>query len=153
MPASELRLPRTSRATPTHTSLATRRVPVAIYVVALLLLPAMVVTGSKLAGWWSTTGNRAGSLTAAGPATTRPGAAGEGGRVSPLVDPADVRGSMTVRQVAEAFAPVTAAEILAAFGAPAGTSEDVQLKSLVEGGSAMELPAFRTWLQARRADR
>jgi hypothetical protein len=120
---------------------------VVAYVVLLILLPVLGVTGSMAAGWWSTTGRAA----AAAPGASRADEpAGSPSAVTPA-DPANVKGSMTVQQVADAFPPVTAAEIVAAFGAPADTPSSAQLKSLVESGSGMEIPAFRTWLDRRRA--
>jgi hypothetical protein len=147
-PRTELRLPRNRRPVPTRTRLTTRRLPVVAYAVLLILLPVLGVTGSMAAGWWSTTGRAA---TAASGATW----AGEPGAGSTVAakpaDVGDVKGATTVRQVADAFPPVTAAEIVAAFGAPAGTPPSAQLKTLVESGNGMEIPAFRIWLEKHRA--
>jgi len=139
MPARELSLPRNRRPVPTSTRLTTWRLPVVAYVTLLVLLPVLVVGGAMATGWWSTAGH--GGVAPAG------AGAGAGAPVVPA-DPADVKGSMTVRQVADAFAPITTAEILAAFGAPATTPDTAQLKTLVTGGGGgTDIPAFRVWLE------
>lgn len=153
MSASEVYLPRNRRAVPTSTRLNTRRVPLAGYVAALLLLPALVIAGSMAVGWWSTTGRTLPAASGTGTAGSPARGAGDGagqGAATPAT-PADVRGSTTVEQVVAAFPPVSAAEVLAAFGAPPDTPSSTQLKTLVEAGSGVELPAFRTWLEQRPA--
>jgi hypothetical protein len=103
----------------------TRRVPVTMYVVTLLVVPALVVVGFMSAGLWATTGNT--TLT-----TTRTGtSSGENstGGAAPA-PPADVKGSMTVQQVVDAFPPMTAAQGPGRVRRPAGhasldTVEDV----------------------------
>jgi len=151
MPARELSLPRNRRPVPTGTRLATWRLPVVAYVALLVLLPALVVGGAVATGWWSTAGHGGVAPTGAGPGSGTGSGSGTGnGAGAPAVpaDPADVKGSMTVRQVADAFAPITTAEILAAFGAPATTPDTAQLKTLVtEGGVGTDIPAFRAWLE------
>jgi hypothetical protein len=142
-PARELTIPAGRRPVPTQTRLRTRRVPVAMYVAALLLLPALVVVGFMSAGVWATTGT---SVTAQ--ADTGSGDAGD---VATPAAPADVKGSMTVQQVADAFPPVTAAQILAQFNAPWNTPTSTQLKELVEGSDGMDIPAVRTWLEQQAA--
>jgi hypothetical protein len=143
MPAKpELVLPRGARPVPTHTRLHTRRVPVAAYIAALLLIPGLVVGGFIGAGWWTTTGRTA--TAQAG------GQQGEGGTgVAAPAAAADVKGSMTVQQVVDAFAPVTAAQVFAQFGAPLDTSTSTPLKTLVEAGNGTDIPALRTWLQGQ----
>ena len=124
----------------------TRRVPVAMYVVALLLFPALVVVGFMSAGLWATTGST--TLT-----TTQTGtSSGENstGAAAPA-SPVDVKGSMTVQQVVDAFPPMTTAQVLAEFGAPLDTPPSTQLKTLAESGSGMDIPALRTWLQEETA--
>lgn len=145
-PRTELRLPRNRRPVPTRTRLATRRLPVVAYAVLLVLLPALAVTGAMAAGWWGTTGRApspAATLSAGQPAGT--------GAAAAPADVADVKGSTTVQQVADAFPPVTVAEIVTAFGAPTDTPPSAQLKTLVEAGDGMEIPDFRSWLTERRA--
>ena len=151
MPARDMSLPRNRRPVPTSTRLTTRRLPVAGYVALLVLIPVLVVGGAMAGGWWSTAGHGgvalsgAGSGSGAGPGS---GAGGGAGTQAAPADPADVKGSMTVRQVADAFAPITTTQILAAFAAPQTTPDTAQLKTLVnEGGAGMDLPAFRTWLE------
>jgi hypothetical protein len=143
---AELRLPRSRRPVATRTSLRTRPVPVLLYLAVLILLPALVVTGSMAAGWWSTAGHAGGAFSAS--ELGREGAGG-GQPPAPPARPDDVKGSMTVHQVVAAFPPVTAAEVLAAFGAPSGTPDTAPLRTLVESGNGTDIPAFRTWLRQR----
>ena len=139
-PAPDLALPRGRRPIPTGTRLRTRSVPVAAYVAALLVLPSLVVAGSMGAGWWATTGTTVSAV--AGGASGD----GEGDVPAQAVAPADVKGSMTVQQVVDAFPAISAAQILAEFGAAPSTSGSTQLKTLVEAGDGMDIPALRTWL-------
>ena len=147
MPTEQILLPRHSRAVPTHTRLVTRRVPIALYVTVLLLLPALVVTGAVTAGWWSTAGHAGVSLTGGGPGTGT--GSGEAAAPAAPLRTSDVRGSMTVRQVVDAFPGLRTGEILAAFGVPADTPDSTALKTLVQDGNGLEIPAFRTWLEQR----
>jgi hypothetical protein len=124
-------------------------VPLAAYVAALILLPALIVVGSMATGWWSTTGR---SLAAAsgGGSASRSGSPDSAALPVAPAAPADVKGSTTVAQVVAAFPAVSVADVLTAFGAPADTPASTQLKTLVETGGVMELPAFRTWLEQRQ---
>ncbi len=140
----ELTIPRGSHPVPTLTRLHTRRVPVVLYVAVLLLVPGLVVAGFMGAGVWATTGKAAIAQAAAhkdqgGTSTVIP------------ADPADVKGSMTVQQVLDAFPSITGAQILAEFGAPLDTPISTRLKELVEGGSGTDLPAIRLWLEKQTA--
>lgn len=143
-PASELTIPVGRHPVPTQTRLRTRRVPAGIYVAALLLLPALVVVGFMSAGLWATTGT---SVTA----SAGTGSGDGGDDAAAPAAPADVKGSMTVQQVADAFPPITAAQILAQFNAPPNTPTSTQLKELVEGSDGMDIPAVRTWLEKHAA--
>jgi hypothetical protein len=140
-PSPGLRLPTHRNPVPPHTRLLTRRLPVVVYVLVLLLLPASLVGASMATGWWRTTGTSLVRASDASPGT-------EASPAAPA-DPADVRGSMTIQEIVEAFPAVSAAEILKEFGAPAGTATSTQLKTLVEDGGGVDVPAFRTWLQQR----
>ena len=142
-PVPELAIPRGRRAVPTQTRLHTRRIPVAMYVAALLLLPTLMVAGFMSAGLWA---NAETSTTQAG---TNSGESGAGAEAPAA--PADVKGSMTVQQVADAFPPITAAQILGKLGAPLNTPTSSQLKTLVEKGNSIDIPALRTWLQEQAA--
>jgi len=144
-PAEELTIPAGRHPVPTRTRLHTRRIPVKMYVAALLLLPALVVAGFMSAGLWATTGKTVTSATAQ--AGTGSGE-GEGSAVAPAA-PADVKGSMTLQQVLDAFPSVTAAQLLAQFNAPPSTPSSTQLKDLVESSDGMDIPALRTWLQTQ----
>ena len=125
---------------PTHTRLRTRRVPVVMYVLALLVIPSLVVVGFMSAGLWATTGT---SITA----TAGTPSVNGGTSTAVAADPADLKGSMTVQQVVAAFPPITAAQVLAQFGAPLETPTSTQMKDLVESGNGMDIPAVRIWLQ------
>ena len=142
-PVPELAIPRGRRAVPTQTRLHTSRIPVAMYVAALLLLPTLMVAGFMSAGLWA---NAETSTTQAG---TNSGESGAGAEAPAA--PADVKGSMTVQQVADAFPPITAAQILGKLGAPLNTPTSSQLKTLVEKGNSIDIPALRTWLQEQAA--
>jgi hypothetical protein len=139
-PAQELTIPAGRHPVPTQTRLHTLRIPVAMYVAALLLLPALVVVGFMSAGLWATTGTSTSAQSGTGSAEV-------GGNAVAPAAPADVKGSMTVKQVADAFPAITAAQVLAQFGAPPNTPTSTQLKELVEGGNGMDIPALRTWLE------
>ena len=143
-PAHELVIPRGSHPVPTHTRLHTRRVPVVMYVAALLLVPGLVVAGFMSAGLWATTGKVATAQAAT------PTEEGGTGAVIPA-DPADVKGSMTVQEVLDAFPSVTAAQVLTEFAAPLNTPTTTQLKELVESSGGMDLPAIRIWLEKQTA--
>ena len=139
-PLQELTIPAGRHPVPTQTRLRTRRIPVAMYVIALLVIPGLVVVGFMSAGLWATTGT---SITATAGSGT-----GEGGADAPApAAPADVKGSMTVKEVADAFPPLTAAQILTQFNAPPNTPTSTQLKELVEDSDGMDIPALRTWLE------
>lgn len=143
-PAQELTIPRGRHPVPTHTRLRTRRVPVLMYVAALLLIPGLVVVGFMSAGLWATTGK---------PAMAQAGTPlAEGGTSAAVpADPADVKGSMTVQQVVDAFPPLTTAQVLAKLGAALDTPGSTQLKTLVESNKGMDMSDVRDWLKERAA--
>jgi hypothetical protein len=147
-PATELTIPRARRAVPTQTRLHTRRIPVAMYVAALLLLPTLMVAGFMSAGLWANAETSATTPTGT-QAGTPSGESGTGAEAP--AEPADVKGSMTVRQVVDAFPPITASQILAKLGAPLNTPTSAQLKTLVEKGNSIDIPTLRTWLQEQGA--
>lgn len=145
--AQELVIPRGRRPVPTHTNLHTRRIPVAAYVAGLLLLPTLIVGCFMSAGLWasaekSTTAQAAQGGTASGESSAN---------VEGPATAADVKGSMTVKQVVDAFPPITAAQILAKLGAPLDTPISTQLKTLVEKGNSIDVPTLRTWLEEQGA--
>ena len=144
----ELAIPRGRRPAPTQTRLHTRRIPVAMYVAALLLLPTLIVGGFMSAGLWANAETTA-TTQAGAQASTPSGENGES-QAAPAA-PADVKGSMTVQQLVDAFPPITAAQILAKLGAPLNTPTSAQLKTLVEKGNGIDIPTLRTWLQERGA--
>lgn len=130
----QLRLPPGRRPVPTRTRLATRRLPVTLYALAGILVLAGIITGSMAMGWWSTSCGGVNEVAVA----TR------------TLTPDEVKGSMTVQQVADGFPALAADDVLAAFGAPAGTPTSTQLKTLAQDG-AMDVSEFRTWLAQRPA--
>ena len=145
-PSPELAVPRGRSPVPTHTRMHTRRVPVAMYVVTLLVVPAIVVVGFMSAGLWATTGSTTLTTTQTGTSSGK----NITGAAAPA-SPQDVKGSMTVQQVVDAFPKVTAAQILAEFDAPLDTPSSTQLKTLAESGSGVDIPALRSWLQEETA--
>jgi hypothetical protein len=114
-----------------------------MYVAALLLVPTLMVVGFMSAGLWAKAEPSA--TTQAVQAGTPSGESDAGAAVP--ASPADVKGSMTVQQVVDAFSPITAAQILGKLGAPLDTPTSTQLKTLVEKGNSVDIPALRTWLQ------
>jgi hypothetical protein len=144
----ELAVPRGRRPVPTQTRLRTRRIPVTMYVAALLLLPTLMVAGFMSAGLWANAETTA--TTQTGTQAGTPSGESGTGAAAPAT-PADVKGSMTVQQVVEAFPPITAAQILGKLGAPLNTPTSTQLKTLVEKGNSIDIPTLRTWLQEQRA--
>src|SRR5450631_3781742 len=146
-PVPELAIPRGRRPVPTQTRLHTRRIPVAMYVATLLLLPTLMVAGFRSAGLWANAETSATAQTGA-QAGTPSGESGAGAEAPAA--PADV-GSMTVQQVVDAFPPITAAQILGKLGAPLNTLSSTQLKTLVEKGNSIDIPTLRTWLQEQGA--
>lgn len=140
----DLTIPRGRHPVPTQTSLRTRRVPVVMYVLALLIIPSLVVFGFMSAGFWATTGT---SITAQSDTASKEGGTGP----AAPADPADVKGSMTIQQVVDAFPTITAAEVLTQFSAPLDTPTSTQLKDLVESSGGTDLPAVRVWLAVRAA--
>jgi hypothetical protein len=119
----------------------TRTLPIAAYVVALLLLPASVVAEFMSTGWWATIGTTA---IAQGVGSQVDGGASGAAPAAPVAA-ADVKGSMTVQHVVDAF-PVTAAQVFTRFGVAPSLPISTQLKTLVEGDNGVDIPALRTWL-------
>jgi len=144
----ELTIPRGRRAVPTQTRLHTRRIPVAMYVASLLLLPTLMVAGFMSAGLWA---NAETSATAQSGAQAGTGSGDSGAGAKAPAAPADVKGSMTIQQVVDAFPTITAAQILGKLGAPLNTPTSTQLKTLVEKGNSIDIPTLRTWLQDQGA--
>ena len=154
--APELSIPRGRRPVPTQTTLRTRRIPVAMYIAALLLLPILIVGGFMSAGLWANAEKSTTAQVAQGTEGTQGTKAGttsgEGGaNIEAPATAADVKGSMTVQQVVDAFPTITAAQILAKLGAPLDTPASTQLKTLVEKGNSVDVPTLRTWLEEKGA--
>jgi hypothetical protein len=148
----ELTIPRGRRPVPTQTRLHTRRIPVAMYVAALLLLPTLMVAGFMSAGLWANAETSATTPLGTQSGTRAGSPSGEGGAgAGAPAAPADVKGSMTIQQVVDAFPPITAAQILGKLGAPLNTPTSTQLKTLVEKGNSIDIPTLRTWLQDQDA--
>ncbi len=148
MTASKLRLPPHRDPVPTRTRLSTRRLPVLVYVAALILFPALVIGAAMAQGWWTTTGRTA-SASAAGTGGSSGSAMPEASKdtTSLPASTADVKGWMTVRQVTDAFPEVTVPLLLDRLGAPADTAPSSALKDLLEP-AGMDVPALRSWLDA-----
>jgi hypothetical protein len=177
--AAMLRLPAHRRVVPTRTRMRTGRVPLPAYVAALLVLPVALLIGANAAGWLVNSGRfvpssalGAEALGVAGQ-DFGGGSGGDGGRseekesgAEGAVEPGsrgaatlsvapgslpvdDVRGSMTMQQVLDAFPQVTAAELCTLFGAPADTPPSTQLKNLAQAGNGYEVSELREWLKTR----
>jgi hypothetical protein len=145
---TELAIPRGRRPVPTKTRLRNRRIPVAMYVAALLLLPTLMAAGFMSAGLWANAETSA--TTQTGTQAGTPSGESAAGAAAPAA-PADVKGSMTVQHVVDAFPPITATQILGRLGAPLNTPTSTQLKTLVENGNSIDIPTLRTWLQEQGA--
>jgi hypothetical protein len=128
-----LRLPAGRRPVPTRTRLATRRLPVLAYALVGLLLLGGSVGGAMALGWWQ----------------ADCGGVNEAAVATGTLTPDGVKGSMTVRQVADGVPALTPADVLRFFGAPADTPASTQLKTLVQNGSTVDVSDFRTWLAER----
>ncbi len=155
---STLRLPARSRAVPTSSRLATRRVPIVVIPLLAVLLGGGVVVAAQATGHWATTGrdavSTAGGDGAAGSAAsdgTGPGSGtGTGGDTSALpASPDDVKGWMTLQQVLDAgFPGVTEAGLRARFDIPATIGLATPLKDLDGAISGFDVATLRTWLSA-----
>jgi len=151
-PSIELTIPPGRRPVPTQTRLHTRRIPVAMYVAALLLLPTLMVAGFMSAGLWANAETTATTQSGTQSGTRAGSPSGEGGAGAEApAAPADVKGSMTIQQVVDAFPSITAVQILGKLGAPLNTPTSTQLKTLVEKGNSIDIPTLRTWLQDQGA--
>jgi hypothetical protein len=128
-----LRLPASRRPVPTRTRIRTLRIPLTAYVAFLLILPIAVIATARATGWWATTGRTVPATALGAPdfgedsrpgdgagkgADGQAGEAGQGGagqsagagngdsggsRPENIVSAQDVRGSMTVQEVIDAF--------------------------------------------------
>jgi hypothetical protein len=107
-----------------------------------------MVAGFMSVGLWANAETSA--TTQTGTQAGTPSGESSAGAAAPAA-PADVRGSMTVQQVVDAFPPITAAQIIGKLGAPLNTPSSTQLKTLVEKGNSIDIPTLRTWLQEELA--
>ena len=134
---------------PTRPRSRSVRVPAWVFAITAIALAATVVLTANAAGWWATSGRAA--LTASGAATVDGESAGDGSGKAPLTtsDPGDVKGWMTVVEVAAAF-HIDPTELYAEFGIASDTPTTTALKDL-EGqpGAEFEIQALRDWLTAR----
>lgn len=134
-----LRLPRTSRAIPTRTRTATRRVPTVLPLVLALLLAAGAVVGAQATGFWSTSGRQ---VSATGTSTAE-----EKDTSTAPTAIEDVKGWMTLDQVVRGgFPGVTEASLRARFEIPADVPLSTALKDLAESVPGFEVTALREWL-------
>lgn len=146
-----LRLPSRSRAVPTTTRMATRRVPALAVPAIALLLGGGVVVAAQASGHWATTGRDALTSTSAQPAG---GGGGLGSGTGASSDagatprtPADVKGWMTLQQVLDAgFPGVTEATLRSRFSIPSTTGLDTALKDLDGSLPGFDVATLRTWL-------
>lgn len=69
-----------------------------------------------------------------------PGESGAGAEAPAA--PVDLKGSMTVQQVVDAFPPIMAAQILGKLGAPLNMRTSAHVKTLVEKATASTSPPW-----------
>lgn len=144
--ARTLRLPNRSRAVPTSTRTATRRVPALAAPLLAVLLGAGVVAAAQASGHWATTGRDALSTSAAGATTAPDGGAAPGSDALPA-SPDDVKGWMTLQQVVDAgFPGVTESALRSRFDIPATLSLATPLKDLDATVSGFDVATLRAWL-------
>jgi len=151
--SSTMRLPARSRAVPTSTRLATRRVPAVAIPLLAVLLGGGVVVAAQATGHWATTGRDAVATAGGGGAAasdgTGPGSGtGTSGDTGTLpAAPDDVKGWMTLQQVLDATFPgVTEAGLRARFAIPATIGLETPLKDLDGVISGFDVATLRTWL-------
>ena len=154
--SSTLRLPARSRAVPTSTRLATRRVPTVVIPLLAVVLGGGVVVAAQATGHWATTGRDAvatsgggGGGGGRGGGAASPGS-GAGGDTSTVpASPDDVKGWMTLQQVVDArFPGVTEAGLRAEFDIPTSVTLDTPLKELDGVITGFDVAALRTWLSS-----
>ena len=149
-----LRLPARSRALPTSTRLATRRVPTVVIPLLAVVLGGGVVVAAQATGHWATTGRDAVATSGGGGGGGGGGAAspgsGAGGDTSTRpASPDDVKGWMTLQQVVDArFPGVTEAGLRAEFGIPTSVTLDTPLKELDGVITGFDVATLRTWLSS-----
>jgi hypothetical protein len=144
-----LRLPSRSRAVPTTSRRATRRVPALAVPAIALLLGAGVVVAAQATGHWATTGRDAvAAATARAGTGSGDGGSGTGADATALpATPADVKGWMTLQQVVDAgFPGVTEAALRARFAIPSATTLATALKDLDGSVPGFDVATLRTWL-------
>ncbi|MFN8146748.1 MAG: hypothetical protein U0R76_04690 [Candidatus Nanopelagicales bacterium] len=144
-----LRLPSRSRAVPTATRMATRRVPALALPAIALLLGGGVVVAAQASGHWATTGRDALTSSVAQPSgSDGERAPGTGSDSTALPSsPEDVKGWMTLQQVVDArFPGVTESGLRSRFGIPASTGLDTALKDLDGAVAGFDVATLRTWL-------
>lgn len=146
---SMLRLPSRSRAVPTRTRMATRRVPALAIPAIALLLGGGTVVAAQISGHWATTGRDAlPSSAARTPGSGGGTGSGTGADVSALpATPEDVKGWMTLRQILDAgFPGVTEASLRTRFAIPTTMGLDTALKDLDGSVPGFDVATLRSWL-------
>ncbi len=143
-----LRLPSRSRAVPTSTRMATRRVPALAVPAIALLIGGGVVVAAQASGHWTTTGRDARATSATQMVGGGgPGSSAEAGTSTLPAAPADVKGWMTLQQVLDAgFPGVTEAALRSRFAVPSAIALDTALKDLDGSVAGFDVATLRTWL-------
>ena len=154
---STLRLPARSRAVPTSTRSATRRIPVLAVPLLAVLLGGGVVVTAQATGHWATTGRDAISGTggggtgvqASGASSTGTDAGSVGDTGALPTTPDDVKGWMNLQQVLDAgFTGVTEEGLRARFDIPVTIGLATPLKDLDGAVTGFDVATLRTWLSS-----
>jgi len=123
----------TAKTVPTHNRWRSLKVPVLLYAAIGLLLFIGSCAVAQSQGWMQMTGTST--------VTGQPvGVTG--------TNPAEIKGSWTIRQVIDIF-KVNQSELYAAFKIPAGTSLDMALNTLEGVVPDYSTEALRTWVGTR----
>jgi hypothetical protein len=120
----------TAKTVPTHNRWRSLGVPTLLYAALGLLLFLGSCGIAQGQGWWQATGTSS--------VTGQPvGVTG--------TNPAEIRGSWTIRQVIDIY-KINQAELFVTFKIPAGTSLDARLSTLESAAPGFSVEALRAWV-------
>jgi hypothetical protein len=121
---------RTGKTIPTYNRWRSLKLPVLVYPFLGLLILLGSCGFAQAQGWWQATGQST--------VTGQPvGVTG--------TNPAEIRGSWTIRQVLDTY-KINQADLFAAFKIPAGISPDAKLNTLESVAPGFSVEALRTWV-------